>query len=305
MLRAQFHNVSRALLTASILALAACSAPTVNSGGVPVTAQPATTSELPPAKTPKAMLYVSDSGTNQVDVFNWPKPNAPIGTLSGLSEPQGQCADQSGNVFITNTGDENILEYKGTQLTNTLEDPQQYPVGCSYDAVNGNLATANIMGSSDTPGSVAIFAHATGTPEIKAVAGIKHVFSVQYDGSGDLYAYGQNASYKMSLAKLPAGSKKFRLVCANLLSSTEITGIGWDGKHLIFGVATGVDRIENCKIAGFTRLLGPVGVYILGHRLIAMSDSAVAVYAYPKGGFPVQTYTLSGLSEPIGFAISR
>ena len=83
----------------------------------------------PDAKKAKQYLYVSDSGTNDVQVYAWPKPKSPVGTLTGFTEPQGICADTSGNVYITNTGAHNILEYKGgaTSPSQTLNDPDGLP----------------------------------------------------------------------------------------------------------------------------------------------------------------------------------
>jgi hypothetical protein len=309
MTRSFARRFTRSLVAASIVALSACSSPGTNAGtnaGItPLTASHSSVTAAPFGRSPKATLYVSDSGTDEVDLFGWPKPEEITKTLTGFSEPQGMCADQLGDVFITNTGDSNILEYDGSKLINTLFDPNEYPVGCSYDTLHGDLAVSNMMGTNDRAGSVAIYKNAAGAPKLFFGQSLQHVFSVQYDGSGDLYAYGQNSSYQFALSELRSGAKKFKAVCPQLMSSVEILGIGWDGRHLIFEVGTGVDRIENCEVVGFTRLLGPPGVYVLGHQLIAMSSNEVAVYDYPKGGFPVRTFTLSDLSEPIGFAISE
>jgi hypothetical protein len=297
--------LTASLATVSIVMLSACSSPGNNVGVAPLAASPPSVTAAPFGKSSKEHLYVSGSGTNQVDLFDWPKPAGIAGTLTGFSEPQGECADQSGDVFITNTGDSNIFEYDGSTLINTLSDPNEYPVACSYDPLRGDLAVSNLTGTNDRSGSVAIYKNATGTAKLFFGPSLQHVFSVQYDGSGDLYAYGQNSSYQFALAELRSGTKKFKAICPQLLNSIETLGIGWDGKYLIFDVGTGVDRIENCKVVGFTRLLGPSGAYILGRQLIAMSSNEIAVYKYPKGGFPIRTFSLSNLSEPIGFAISE
>jgi hypothetical protein len=273
------------------------------------------TSRLPPLSSsavrgfgisPKAALYVSDAGTNVVSVYGWPKPHALVASLTGFNQPQGECADRSGNVFITNSGGQNVLEYPlgATSPTNTLEDKGWYPVSCSYDTTHGALAVANLPGS-DEVSTVVIYEHSTGTPRIVTNDVLQQVYQVHYDASGNLYAYGQNTWHQFALAEMPAGSKKFKTVCPKLLSAIEILGIGWDGDHLVMQTATGVDRIKNCKIVGFTRLLGPTGDYVFGRRLVALSDDEVAVYVYPKGGFPIQTLALTGVSEPIGLAIAE
>jgi hypothetical protein len=292
------------LVVLSIVALSACSSPGNNDGVTPLTA-PQSVTAAPFGKSPKAQLYVSDSGTNEVDLFAWPKPKTGSALSGSFSEPQGECANRAGDVFITNTGDSNILEYAGSKLVSTLSDPNEYPVGCSYDTLSGDLAVSNIIGTSDGAGTISIYKNATGAPKLFLGQSLQHVFSVQYDGSGDVYAYGQTSSYQFALSELRSGTKKFKAICPQLLSSIETLGIGWDGKYLILAVNGGVDRIENCKIVGFTRLLGPSGAYILGRQLIAMSSNEIAVYKYPKGGFPIRTFSLSNLSEPIGFAIGE
>ncbi len=58
------------------------------------------------------ILFVSDDGTNDVDMFDLPAMTL-VGTLTGFSEPQGMCTDKSHNVWITNTGTEQILSVLG------------------------------------------------------------------------------------------------------------------------------------------------------------------------------------------------
>ncbi|HEY3674376.1 MAG TPA: hypothetical protein VGK84_00130, partial [Candidatus Tumulicola sp.] len=103
----------------------------MNPGLPPTAEQPSSISRLSLADATKATLYVSDSGTNEVTTFAWPKPKTGSALRGSFSEPQGECADASGNVFITNTGGSNVLEYSGSKLVNTLLDAGEYPVGCS------------------------------------------------------------------------------------------------------------------------------------------------------------------------------
>ena len=301
-------RLRRSFLTASIFALVACSSPGGNEGVTPPPMQPSSVSRIQFGTSPKGLLYISDSGTNEVETFAWPRPKTGSALGGSFSEPQGECADQSSDVFITNTGDSNVLEYNDRKLTNTLLDKGQYPVGCSFNALDGDLAVSNIISTQDGAGSVSIYKEAAGVPKNIAVTGMQRVYFLQYDGSGDLFAIGEDSSYQPVLAEMKSGSNKIKVICPGLLGEGNIEfpgGIGWDGKYLIFDVGTGVDRIENCKVVGFTRLLGPSGAYILGRQLIAMSSNEIAVYKYPKGGFPIRTFSLSNLSEPIGFAISE
>jgi hypothetical protein len=134
--------------SAALVALAACSSAANHSDVPPVGSQLASTTRLSPGDSTRALLYVIDSGTNEVSTFAWPKPKNPTGTLLGFSEPQGGCSDAKGNAYVSNTGDSDVLGFAGTKNIDTLNDAGQYPVGCAYDWKYGNMAVANIASTS-------------------------------------------------------------------------------------------------------------------------------------------------------------
>ena len=297
------------LLAVATLVLAACASPGSYSGVTPAGEQPASNSRTSFNDSAIATLYISDSGTNEVETFAWPKPKTASALSGSFSEPQGECADTKGNVYITNTGDSNVLEYNDGKQTNTLLDKGQYPVGCSFDTLNGDLAVSNIISTQDGAGSVAIFTKATGKPHMLKSAAISRFLSAAYDGSGDLFLTGQASAGGSVLAEMPAGSKKPKIICNNSFGGTFPGGLAWDGKYLVVGNQDGatVSRIQNCKVVGTTQLLGSVDIVdfaISGNRLIAPDAGAAAVeiYPYPKGGDPIQV--LTGFSEPIGAAVT-
>jgi hypothetical protein len=96
---------------------------------------------MAPDATRKNLLYISDVGTNDVYVYESLSLKL-AGTLTGFSEPQGECSDAAGNVWITNTNMSQIIEYAhgGTTPIATLSDPYEFPVGCAVDPRSGNLA---------------------------------------------------------------------------------------------------------------------------------------------------------------------
>jgi hypothetical protein len=301
------------IAAASLFLLAACSAGPGGNGVTPFVQQASSMASLPFGKSSKDLLYVSDSGTNEVLSYAWPNPKTG-GVLNGsFSEPQGECADTKGNVYITNTGDSNILEYTGTKLTNTLTDPRQYPVDCSYDTLNGNLAVSDIVSTGDGGGSVAIYKGAKGTPKIIGGGILQRVYFIAYDGSGNLFAAGETSNYGVALAELPAGSKKFKRICPNGVGGGALEfpgGLAWDGKYIVISNqdTQTVERIKGCSIVGKTVLEGSVDIVsfaIVGKYLIAPDAGAaqVEIYAYPQGGSPIQV--LTGFSEPIGAAVSQ
>ncbi len=91
------------------------------------------------------LLYVTDTITNDLYVFSYPKGKL-VQTIPYLAEPAGECVDASGNVFVANTGGNDILEFAhgGTSAIATLQDPGFFPIGCAIDPGSGNLAVANL-----------------------------------------------------------------------------------------------------------------------------------------------------------------
>ncbi len=75
----------------------------------------------------------------------------------GMNQPQGNKTDSSGNWYIANTGDANVLEYSadGSTLEATLDDTGWYPVDV---AIHGNqVAVSNLAALSFTPGILNIY----------------------------------------------------------------------------------------------------------------------------------------------------
>jgi hypothetical protein len=310
-------RLRRSFLTASIFALVACSSPGGNAGVTPPPMQPSSVSRIQFGTSPKALLYISDSGTNEVETFAWPRPKTGPALGGSFSEPQGECADQSSDVFITNTGDSNVLEYNDRKLTNTLLDKGQYPVGCSFNALDGDLAVSNIISTQDGAGSVSIYKEAAGVPKNIPVTGMQRVYFLQYDGSGDLFAIGEDSSYQPVLAEMKSGSNKIKVICPGLLGEGNIEfpgGIGWDGKYIVIGGfstgtvrgGVGVQRIKNCEPVGSPIPFGGdvVDFTIVGNRLIApdAGSASVEIYSYPRGAL---LQTLTGFSEPLGAAVAQ
>jgi hypothetical protein len=252
-------------------------------------------------------LYVSDSGTNGVETFAWPKPKSGTPLLGSFSEPQGGCSDQSGDVFIANTGDSNILEYAGTKLVNTYGDLHQYPVDCSFDPLKGDLAAANIVTTQDGAGGVSIFKKASSTPQVITGSALQRAYFLAYDGSSNLFITGENSSYQAVFAELKAGSDKIKQICPKLFGPSAFPGaIAWDGKYIVIADGTGLDRIKNCKPVGPPILTGgDIGYFaIVGNRLVAANagSASVQIYSYPQGKL---LQTLTGFSQPDGVAVSQ
>jgi hypothetical protein len=295
-------------------ALAGCS------GGAAVTpanstARSASASWMAPNAKKQDLLYVSDYGDGVVYVYTWPKGQI-VGTLSGFRRATGECVDKAGHVWITSYVSAEIVEYAhgGTTPIATLSDPGEYPISCSVDPTTGNLAVGNIETTSDTQGSVAIYAGAQGTPTLYSDPTIDRVFFMDYDRSGDLFVDGRpNSTGGFVFTELPKGSATFTDITLGQ-SIGMPAGVKWDGNEVVVGDQQAPDIYaftisgSSATEIGETPLGGGQDVVqfcIQGKRVVGPNaDTGNAmVWKYPKGG--KATKTLSGLDLPFGSVISK
>jgi hypothetical protein len=261
-------------------------------------------------------LFVSDSGTNEVQMYDFPS-NTYIGELSPppgnvFAEPQGLCSDNKGDVYVTNTDTESIFEFShnGTFLQ-ALNDFGWYPVACSFDRSTGNLAVSNIETTADGPGSIAIYTHASGFPSIISGPGVQRFYFLAYAGkTGVLYFDGESESYSTVFGSFKNGKVKLITIRGATVqfpgtvawsAQTQSMNIGDQDNPVLYQISpTGV-------ITGSTPLTGSSGILegtIKGPRFIGTDagDADVKIFAYPAGGNPQST--LTGLSKPVGSAVS-
>ena len=274
----------------------------------------------PEAKMQPSLLYVSSILTNDVYVYSYPDGKLE-GTLTGFDDPYGLCSDAAGDVWIVNDGANQIVEYKhgGTKPIATLSDPGEFPEGCSVDPVTGNLAVTNFYATSNGAGSVAIYAHAAGSPTLYSDPHFQEYRFCGYDKKGNLYVDGVTASSVFALAELARGKKTFATI--TLKQSIEWPGgVSFDGTNIAIG---DTDASKVYLISGKSGSI--VGTVSLGDanyvnqfwivpgstgktnltqaRLIAPSQdgNVVGIYAYPAGDFPKKKITVE---EPFGATVS-
>ena len=263
-----------------------------------------------------SLLYISDSGTNAVRVYSYPKVKL-TGTLTGFSNPQGECVDKAGNVWVTSTSASQIVEYAhgATTPIATLNDPGQYPVGCSVDAKTGNLAVSNIYATTGPPGSVSIYKKAAGSPTSYAPPGFADVYFLGYDSKGTLYLDGITSGSSFLFASFKG--KKFTTITLG----HAIGGPGAVqavGKNVVVGDQTiAANAAYTFAISGSTGTLesttpltgaNDIVQFYVQKKTIAGGDfnpnggSTVDLFAYPAGGSPTKTVT--GVTAPIGAVVS-
>lgn len=301
-------------VSAAIVMLAGCSGGSQSPGVPSATAMQrmrATSWMAPDAKS-SDLLYVSEQ-IGDVVVFSYPKGKL-VGTLTGLPDPQGECVDKKGDVFVTTFGGGEILEYAhgGTSPIATLENPGEDMEGCSVDLKSDTLAVINFVPSSGSgDGGVSLYAHASGSPTVLTDPNLRLGYQLGYDNKGNLFLDGVNASRAFEFAELPKGSSTFTEISLAVTIATP-GGVQWDGKYVDVGDATGgkVYQTDGAggTVEGTMTLTDSDGIFqfFINHKTFIgpNADTTTAMFwSYPAGGNP--TKTLTGLTDPFGAVVSR
>ncbi len=281
------------------------------------------------------LLFVSDDGSDDVDIFTMPDMTLK-GTITDFNQPQGECSDKHGNIYVADTQATQVEEYsRSGTLLNAYADSYGYPVGCAVNPVNGNLAIANFVGFAGH-GQVLIFSSPSATPAI--ITNPKQYFYsfLGYDIHGDLWVDGRDMTKKYILSDCSGA-----LVCRTI----TLTGgtiyfpgaVQWDQKEYswvlfdqrcgntnaacsywvsgtgVLGQATNYENGDGGPLCDMVQ--GVVAAY--GKRYTAGSDyeyvgctnagnSSVYRWQYPAGGEPTNHVTapLPQAFQPAGAAIS-
>jgi hypothetical protein len=234
--------------------------------------------------------------------------------LTGLSEPQGLCADSRGDVFVTNTGTSQIYVFApgSSTQTATINDYGELPMGCAV-APNGEVAVTNLSPVGGGSGSVSLYNASFGGPTIITSPAFQSMYFDGYDTTNNLFIDGLNSSGNFQLGKLPAGS--------GTITPITVTGatIGFPGSvqytkpHLAIGDQTGhvVYRMSEAGVvSGSTQLPGAVNC-VQGTILIKPGDyicpdsgsTNTEVFPYPTSSPP--TKTITGFYDPVGTVLAR
>jgi hypothetical protein len=298
---------------AATLALAGCGA---GAGVAPPVVSPSASEAA--ARLSGALLYVSDTITNDVYVFSYPKGKL-LQTITGLYEPGGECADTNRDVFVTNTGGSNIVEYAHGRKRPiaTLDDSGAFPIGCAVDPTSGDLAVTNFSSTTSGGGNVVIYKGAKGAGSPYSLARLESPLLCSYDDSGNLFVdgYESGSSNKFVFAELPAGGTKLTRVTLNQAIGNA-GGVAWDGFHITVGDQS-TNTIYQFKIAGKAKrtgrkvgtvqLSGATQIFqylIVGSQLVGADayGASVDIWNYPMGGSAIKT--IGGLYAPLGVAVS-
>ncbi len=223
-------------------------------GVEPAAPQPQT--PVDPAIRRAALLYVSDFGTGEVDVYDYSSRKL-VNTLKGFAGPYGQCVNAGGNVWIAELHGKEVVEYAHGSKTplrklTTVGDP----IGCAIDAKSGNLAVANFA-SLQGRGSIEIWHAARGTPKVYHPSKLYYLWPPAYDSGGNLFVEGQIKNGPFGLSKLPANGTALESVLLSGATIHYAAGAVWDGDYL--GVTDQNANGNNETVIYRTKITGTTG----------------------------------------------
>jgi len=258
------------------------------------------------------LMYVSNESTGYVSVLTYPD-GIPIGAIGGFAEPEGECVDGVGDVFIADRLHHQVQEFAHGRMSpiKTLAYSDSQPFGCSVDPVTGNLAVTNSDWTKKQKSAIAIFRGASGAPQTYTWPNHYALFC-GYDNQGNLYVDGIGAGHNLfAFAELAAGGNA--IVPVSLNQTIQYPGsVQWDGTYMMVadtnqsvayrfqftksgGVAVGSPTYLDGSYGG----LQETWVY---HGNITGTDGDVRLWNYPAGGDIVKTYT--GFSRPVAAVVS-
>ena len=283
-------------------------------------------------RTQAPLLFVSDAGTADVYIYNV-KTLKVVGTITGFAQPQGECSDNKGNVWVTDASGETVYElsHRG-HLENELVQKGATPVGCTWDPTTGNLAVMSLLGVPSQSGGVLVFPKGVGTPTLYTNSKQYFYNFGDYDAGGNLFFDGRDANGNFMLSELPKGKSSAHTVALTGGTIYFPGMVQWDAakQDFIVGDQSCSNLYASCvysvkiagntaSITGETKLQNSAGGQlcdlvqgVLFNKELLGSDndfcgstpSATYIWPYPGGGAPTR-YNGKTDSVPVGAAISR
>jgi hypothetical protein len=284
------------------------------------------------AKAKGPLLFVSDSGTASVYIYNLSTPQL-LSTITGLDQPQGECSTPHGDVWINDTNAETVYEvtHHG-QLENELTVSDGYPVGCAWDKKTGTLAVMELFNGSGGQGAILLYKGGSGSPVSVTNPEQYYYNFAGYDPQGNLFFDGRAANGTFMLSELPKGHKSAYTLAVSGGTLYFPGMVQWNpsAADLVVGDQSCGNAYTSCvyalklrgrtaAITGSTTFLNYSGGAIcdlvqgvIFNNKIAGSDngfcgstaSATYTWSYPGGG-NAQAYNNSTDVTPVGAAISR
>ncbi|HLY03187.1 MAG TPA: hypothetical protein VKR56_11920 [Candidatus Cybelea sp.] len=258
----------------------------------------------------ETLLYIS-TDADGIFVFDYPSRRV-VGELTDAISPWGLCSDAAGNVFVSDSEGQQVLEYAhgGSSPIRTLRGAAG-PIDCAADPKTGNLAVASATAE------IYIFRKEKGRPKRVVDPGANFWFCT-YDPQGNLFATDDSTYYdEPFISELARGSSAFTnfRLSKRIGKRFGLTGIQTRNGYLAVADFTDNNifqiRISNsiAKVVRKTPLVGAKEARqftFYDRELISPDpDSDFAgIWNYPAGGEPV--HKIDGIpGEPLGSTISE
>ncbi len=272
--------------------------------------------------------FVSDYNNNAVYVLN--ASGTVTATLTGFTNPEGLATDSAGDLYVANTGAQNVVElappYTGPPLA-TFNDSGEYPGDVAVDA-NGNLAVTNLETTAGAAGNIVFYRAGSTSPTGSASS---PTFTsprfCAFDKYGDL-ALDDNDQFNTGAVNIGGvvGGINGNGTIVTLTTNNSITFPGGvqvsssgqlavldqigDGSGPAIYTYNAPTTLNLGSPASTTLLANdddPAGfAFLPGSTLVLTVDAvfdSVLLYDYPAGGSPIKTEGGAPGGAPIGVAI--
>ncbi|MFZ1005446.1 MAG: hypothetical protein WAN65_01330 [Candidatus Sulfotelmatobacter sp.] len=159
---------------------------------------------------------------------------------SGLSGPHGLAVDAKGNLWVANTGANNILEFNSNYMLQpnaTITAGLNLPVGVAFDP-SGNLWVANFQDSNGgSLGSISMYNNGKQNTNATITKGIVGPFALAIDGMGNIYV--SNDGNNITVYTIPApNALPSKLIGPLSISGYSVYGIAVSAQALVWGSNT-------------------------------------------------------------------
>lgn len=160
-------------------------------------------------------VLVADTTNNDIAIFNF-NTGKQIGTIGGLSAPEGLATDKTANLYESDTGTQRIQIYASpyTGSPKVIQEHGYYPVGIHVDAHN-NIWVANICsgsGGSCSGGGNTVEIKAGTTKPVALSGGPYRAYFVTTNAAGNVWADGQDSSGNPVIGYWKGGTGSFKAV---------------------------------------------------------------------------------------------
>jgi hypothetical protein len=265
------------------------------------------------AKNIRKLMYVAGAGTGTVYVYDYERRRL-VGELTGFLQPNGECVDAKGDIWITDWQATTTTEYAhGGKTPIVTLNTQAEQTACSIDPTNGNLAVGTF-----SPGRIYVFRKARGTPKVYTSSACTEMWGPGYDNKGNLFAEAASMGSAVFVCELRYRGTSLELVPFNWTINYG-ADVMWDGRYITFAdqsfggseLQAGVYQAKvngslGLALVGKTPLADPCGhsdviqPFIVGRRNTPDNTtqgtaatgsnnsclSNVDVWPYPGGGKP-------------------